>query len=280
MPGTDRSGRELTLSCGAALDHLRVAMASVGWHSIIDRLPDPRSPEHLATLRFAPETVIAAADQRLAAAIRQRRTDRLPFGSPSSWPPLESALRDGVSCHGVGLDVIADDQRPRLAEVSRLSETLRRYDTTYLTELRWWTSPFESDTAHVPDSSLVSTSEAARVDVGRAFPPVGGGHRRESIDHDYSKILVLSTERDEKSEILRCGEALSAVLLQCTGAGMATCTLTHLTEVEQSRQIVAEIIGSARRPQALIRVGKSPAHERPSEFTSRRPVADVLEFRD
>ena len=38
--------------------------------------------------------------------------------------------------------------------------------------------------------------------------------------------------------VLRCGEALSAVLLECTVAGMATCTLTHMTEIAQSRDII------------------------------------------
>src|SRR6516165_12814203 len=32
VPETDRSGRETIISCGAALDHLRVAMLAAGWH--------------------------------------------------------------------------------------------------------------------------------------------------------------------------------------------------------------------------------------------------------
>ncbi len=280
MPGTDHSGRELTLSCGAALDHLRVALAAVGWDTSTERLPDPHDSELLATLTFHPLSAASAGAQRLVEAIGRRRTDRLPYAAPAPWPALASNLRDVVQPYQVGLDVIADDERPRLAEVSRLTETLRRYDTTYLTELRWWTSPFDSDSTRVPDSSLVSTAEAARVDVARAFPPAGGGHRRAGIDHDHSKILVLSTAGDDTLDVLRCGEALSAVLLECTAAGMATCTLTHLTELEQSRDIIAEMTGRHGRPQLLIRVGRSPAHEQHVEATARRPVADILEFAD
>ncbi|QLL05667.1 Acg family FMN-binding oxidoreductase [Mycobacterium vicinigordonae] len=278
MPGTDHSGRELTLSCGAALDHLRVALAAVGWHTRTERLADPHEPELLATLTFDPAASPSLPAQRLAEAIGRRRTDRLPYAAPTPWRPLAAALCDLVVPYQVCLDVIADDQRPRLAEVSRLTETLRRYDTTYLTELRWWTSPFDSDSTRVPDSSLVSTAEAARVDIARAFPPAGGGHRRSGIDHDHSKILALSTAGDDTMDVLRCGEALSAVLLECTASGLATCTLTHLTELEQSRDIIAEMTGSHARPQLLIRVGKSPAHEQHAEATARRPVADILEF--
>ena len=279
MTATDHTGRELTLSCGAVLDHLRVAMAAAGWEGATERFPDSGNSNHLATLEFRPLGAVTEAQQLRADAIRRRRTDRLPFEAPAKWPALQSGLCRAVSPYDVLLDVVADDERPRLAEASQLTETLRRYDTTYLSELRWWTSQFESDATHVPESALVSTSEAARVDVARAFPPVGGGQRRATIDHDRSKILVLSTYHDAPLDVLRCGEALSAVLLECTMAGMATCTLTHMTEMAESRNIVAQITGTVGQPQLLIRVGRSPAHDQHVEPTPRRPLTEVLEIR-
>jgi nitroreductase len=280
MYATDRTGRELTLSCGAVLDHLRVAMAAAGWDSATERLPDPSEPDHLATLEFTPLDAVTEAQQRRAAAILSRRTDRLPFAAPSGWPACESALRRAVLPHEVLLDVVADDARPTLAEASHLTEQLRRNDTAYLSELRWWTSPFESDATHVPESSLVSSTEAARVDVARVFPPAGGGHRGAAIDHDRSKIVVLSTHHeDARLDVLRCGEALSAVLLECTVAGLATCTLTHMTEMAMSRHIIAQITGTAGQPQLLIRVGKPAPNGHHVEPTARRLVTEVLEFR-
>jgi hypothetical protein len=279
MPATDRTGRELTLSCGAVLDHLRVAMAAAGWDSDTERLPDPSQPDHLATLRFRAIDVVTEAQRQRAAAIRRRRTDRLPFAPPTAWPALESALHRAVLPFEVTLDVVSDDARPALAEASQLTETLRRYDTTYLSELRWWTSPFDSDGTHVPESAMVSSSEAARVDVARAFPPAGGGQRRGAIDHDRSKVLVLSTHHDDALlDVLRCGEALSAVLLECTVAGVATCTLTHMTEMAMSRDIIARITGTTGQPQLLIRVGRSTVNAEHVEPTARRLVTEVLEF--
>jgi nitroreductase len=279
MTATDHTGRELTLSCGAVLDHLRVAMAAAGWESATEWFPDPDDPDHLATLQFRPMEAVTKAERLRADAIRRRRTDRLPFEAPAAWPALQSELGRAVIPYDVLLDVVADDERPNLAEASRLTETLRRYDTTYLSELRWWTSPFESDASHVPEGAMVSASEAARVDIARAFPPAGGGHRRATVDRDRSKIVVLSTDDDEPWNVLRCGEALSAVLLECTMAGMSTCTLTHMTELAASRDIVAQITGTAGQPQLLIRVGTSPAHEQHVEPTPRRPLTEVLEIR-
>jgi hypothetical protein len=277
---TDQTGRELTLSCGAVLDHLRVAMAAAGWDSTTERLPDPSDPDHLATLQFQPLEAVTEAHQQRAAAILRRYTDRLPFSAPAKWVTLESALCGAVVPYEVMLDVVADDARPMLAEASRLTETLRRYDTSYQDELRWWTSPFVSDEG-VPQSELVSSSEAARVDIARAFPPAGGGGRHATIDHDHSKILVLSTHDDDaRLDVLRCGEALSAVLLECTVAGMATCTLTHMTELAPSRDIVRQATGNPGQPQLLIRVGKSPAMDRHVGRIVRRPLTEVLEFRN
>lgn len=280
MYATDRSGRELTLSCGAVLDHLRVAMAAAGWNSSTERLPDPAEPDHLATLEFRPADTVTEAQRLRAAAIHNRRTDRLPFAAPVGWPVVEAQLRLAVHPHDVLLDVVADNDRPTLAEASAVTEQLRRNDSAYLSELRWWTSPFESDATHVPESSLVSSTEAAQVDVARTFPPAGGGHRGAALDRDHSKIVVLSTHHeDDRLDVLRCGEALSAVLLECTVAGLATCTLTHMTEMAMSRHIIAQITGTAGQPQLLIRVGKSVPNGHHVEPTTRRLVTEVLKFR-
>ena len=62
-------------------------------------------------------------------------------------------LRDAVDAGTVHLDVIADELRPELARASRLTESLRLYDSSYHTELDWWTSHFENSDG-IPSSSL------------------------------------------------------------------------------------------------------------------------------
>jgi hypothetical protein len=94
--------------------------------------------------------------------------------------------------------------------------------------------------------------------------------------------LVLSTYNDTPHSVLRCGESLSAVLLHATMVGLATCTLTHITEIPASREIVAGLIGQRIEditPQVLIRVGLAPSIEDVPPATPRRPLDDVLEVR-
>ena len=275
---TDHSGREALIGCGAVLDHFQVAMAAAGWTANVDRFPNPNNPLHLASVDFSPMKLVTEGHRRRANAILLRRTDRLPFVEPPDWDSFESQLRRSATSDAVRLDVIADDLRPELAQASQLTESLRLYDTSYHSEILWWTGPFE-DREGIPYSSLVSASEGDRVDVGRNFPVPHHGDRRFEFGHDQSKILVLSTYDNERASVLQGGEMLSAVLLEATMAGLATCTLTHITELRASRDIVATLIGQATTPQALIRVGLAPKIEDLPPKTPRRPIDEVFQVR-
>jgi len=275
---TDLSGREAIISCGAVLDHLRVAVAAAGWRADIERFPNPNDLDHLATISFTPLELVTDAHRARADAILQRRTDRLPFAPMPNWAAFEPVLRSTVDTDKAVLHVLPASVRPELAEASRLTESLRRYDSSYHAELQWWTAPYEVSDG-VPYSTLVSVSERDRVDVARAFPAGEHPDRRPEVDHDRSTIVVLSTYGDTRREALGCGEVLSDVLLEATMAGLATCTLSHLTELEASRNIIRALIGGEHDPQLLIRIGLAPSMAQVPPATPRRPLADVLEIR-
>lgn len=274
---TDLRGREGIISCGALLDHLRVAAAAAGWAAHIERFPNPNDLDHLATLEFHPLEFVSDAERARADAILNRHTDRLPFAAPASWAFIEPMLRSTVDTEKATLSVLPDSVRPQLAEASRLTEALRRYDTSYHAELQWWTAPFEVSEG-IPYSALASDSEQERVDVARTFPTTEHTERRPEIDHDRSVIAVLSTRGDGPREALGCGEVLSVVLLEATIAGLATCTLTHMTELEASRAIIRSLTADGGDPQILIRIGQVPALSDRPAATPRRPLAEVLEI--
>jgi hypothetical protein len=285
---TDPSGRESVISCGALLHHLGVAAAAAGWKANVARFPNPNELDHLATIDFRRQELVSEADQARAGAILRRRTNRLPFAAPAGWPFLEPVLRSTIDDDKAILSVLPATVRPQLAEASRLTESLRRYDNSYQAELQWWTAPFEVSDG-VPYSALASASEREKVEIGRVFPAGAQPDRRtkadhdatdhDAIDHDDSVIAVLSTDGDGRREALSCGEALSDVLMEATIAGLATCTLSHMTELEASRAIIRALTGGAGDPQLLIRIGQVPALEDPPPPTPRRPLADVLTSR-
>ncbi|MBS9535350.1 NAD(P)H nitroreductase [Mycobacterium sp. M1] len=270
----DQSDREALISCGAVLDHLRVAVAAAGWSVQIDRFPDPAQPDHLASIGFVARGEVTDLQRYRANAILDRRTDRLPFTAPTNWGRFEPVLHDCVGDR-VRLQVFADELRPTLVEAAQLTETLRLYDSAYHAEITWWTAPFEVYDG-IPQSALISAAESDRVDIGRNFPVTRNRERREEIGDDRAKVLLLSTGSDDRIDALACGEALSSVLLECTMAGLATCPVTHLTEVPAGRTMLAALTGSTDLPQVLLRVGNAPLLDEVPEPTPRRPLADVL----
>lgn len=52
LQSTDRDGRMLLLSCGAALHHARTALNAAGWTATVERLPTHSEPELLARIRI------------------------------------------------------------------------------------------------------------------------------------------------------------------------------------------------------------------------------------
>lgn len=275
LDSADRSGREAVISCGAMLHHVCVALAAGGWAAHVDRLPDPDRPDHLATVTVTEMEHVTVAHRRRADAILLRRTDRLPMAAPPDPESFDALVRTGPATD-VHLDVLPDDVRPQLAETSHLTEALRLYDSAYHAELTWWTAPFDLGEG-IPQSSLVTAAESERVDLGRGFPVTGGDERRRNIGEDRAAVVVLSTDGDDRIDALRSGEAMSAVLLEATMAGLATCTVTHVTEIESGRAVIANLLDRAR-PQVLIRIGLAPAIELVPPPTPRRPLDDVLRF--
>src|ERR1700739_2716774 len=108
----DSVRRELTVSCGAALNHVQVALAAAGWNTAIERFPDRHDPQHLAVIGLSPMETVTDDLRERADAILRRRTDRLPFAAPPKWPSLQSALRSAILQHHVMFDVGVDDAPP------------------------------------------------------------------------------------------------------------------------------------------------------------------------
>ncbi|MGN2637977.1 Acg family FMN-binding oxidoreductase [Nocardia takedensis] len=273
----DPAGRQLVISCGAMLHHVRTAFAAAGWHTDTLRVPDPKTPGWLATVEFRPWPEPPPGVLARAAAIARRRTDRLPMREPEHWDELLARLRMLVGHLEVGVDVLDDAARPRLAAASEHSAATQRYDMQYQSELHWWTAhsmPKEG----IPREALASDSEAERTPISRAFPTVEHAPRHGDIE-DRSRLLVLSTDADSVLDWLRVGEALSVVLLECTASGADTCALTHLTELPAARRVLSTMLSRPGVPQVVIRIGAENTGL-DARMTPRRPVAEYLSVAD
>ena len=90
--GTDRSGREALIGCGAVLDHFRVAMAAAGLTANVDRFPNPNNLLHVASIDFSPMEFVTEA----TVSARTRSCCDAPIVSHSPLRP--TGIRSSRSC--------------------------------------------------------------------------------------------------------------------------------------------------------------------------------------
>ncbi len=255
------------------LHHVSTAFAALGHHSDITLLPTPGRPDHLATLTFRPWADPPADVLARAEAIERRHTDRLPFDAPGDLSALVRRARSLAETHHVMLDVLGATAPARLRAASEQSTALRHYDMPYQAELGWWTG-HDRRLEGIPTEALISDSEARRVPVGRRFPGPARSGRRGDLE-DHAELWLLATEQDSVLDWLETGEALSAVLLECTAAGLATCPVTHITELPATRRLIANLAPGQGLPQVVVRVGIAPDRA-VAPATPRRPPSDFL----
>ncbi|CAA0094183.1 Putative NAD(P)H nitroreductase [Mycolicibacterium vanbaalenii] len=270
---TDPDRRELLLSCGAALHHGTVALAAMGWHATIHRLPNPDEPDHLAAISLHRHTA-GETDIALAAAISKRRTDRRNFSSQ----PV--ALGD-IAWMG--------------ARVARMGVSLRRVETTtdfkailtqamwqhaldsgYADELTMW-SGRHAAAVGVPARNVPETDPAAAVPARVFAGPALSQPPCAPPAYDNGVLLALGTSTDDDMSRLRAGEATSSALLTATARGLATCLVSEVLEVAETRTMVrSEIFDDRYDPQMLMRVGWAPVDADPLPATPRRPINERL----
>jgi nitroreductase len=274
----DSDGRDLLLSCGAALHHLVVALARLGWSAQIARFPDPENIHHLA--RIQPSTAVPPPDMAaLARAIPRRRTDRRRF----SDEPVDEGLRTILIEHAANcqteLHVVAGDAaRQRLIAMITHSASLQRQQMGYAGELARWTGRYAGAGDGIESSTVASGIDHPGEVPMRAFSQGRLAQSPHSFEHkDASVLMVLASSRDDRLGALRAGEATSAVLLAATNMGLATTPLSQPLEVAQTRAwISAHIVGPQLFPQLVLRVGWAQPGSPELAPTPRRHLDHVL----
>jgi nitroreductase len=275
LPATDADGRDLTVSCGAALHHVGVALAAAGIRTTVHRIPDPAEPERLATLELKPGTA-SEGDLEMAAAITRRRSDRRPFGDrpipEETWLQVQNAA---IGQGAILRPVVGPRARSALLEAIRQAAALQQDVPGYTTELASWSGHHAGDDG-VPAANLVrnSAAGAAGAPAARRFAP-GDIDPVPARRADGAMLAVLGTASDDTLSQLRAGEALSSVLLTATTLGLASCPLSQPLEIGSTRHILRDhVLEGSLSPQLVLRLGWPPV-KRSLPATPRRSSADI-----
>jgi hypothetical protein len=278
LQATDPDGRLLLLSCGGALHHARTALAADGRRVTVDRLPDPDRPALLARLRLGEPATPDPEAGVLAGAISKRRTDRRAFGDRPVSEQTLSGLRRVVEAQGAYLHVVPHDQVPMLGIACEQAADIESLDPAYRSELTGWTNRPAWAGDGVPPATAVEPA-ARRVPV-RNFAPQGGDVLPAGEDHDKgAEYVILYGMGDRPLDLLRGGEALSALLLRATADGLSTAPLSEAVEVAWPRYLLRELLSGVGEPYVVVRLGYVDSGE-VLPATPRRAAADTVVFDD
>jgi len=273
LAASDTRGRNLTISCGAALHHAQVAARAVGWEPTVTRLPAGSGPALLARIeltRAAPPPEAAAQLQ----AIRDRCTDRRRF---TSWPVPEPRLQHLASIAAeAGADAVLvhdPSDRVRAERIVARAYDRQAADERLAAEQRRWVDHSDRDGvpgAVIPETPAPEESLRTRYGTGLLAEP---DRELESSDG----LMVMRGGSDDIGAWLQTGEGLSALWLHATSDGLTVVPLSQAIELDETRERLRfDVLHGLGFPHILVRVGWQAISRASLPTTPRRPLTDVL----
>ncbi|PAP75916.1 Acg family FMN-binding oxidoreductase [Rubrivirga marina] len=269
LPALDPHGRELTVSCGAALAVLRVAALHHGLRALIEPFPQADDLDLLARVTFEPAA--PPADDRLFRAIALRHTHRRALADEPIPDDLAAALMGAVAQDDAWLRLLTTpDDKEMVARLVDEAVRVQAQDSGVVADVRAWLRP---DGDPRPDGVRDGDQGPwdRRADV--RTPAAAVARHKARLIENAPAVAVLGTETDTPSAWLAAGLALGEMLLVAADRGLAVSYANEPIEVNGGwRRRLAAVVGGGY-PQLLFRLGR-PVEE---GGTPRRPLRDVAE---
>jgi nitroreductase len=276
---TDPVGREMLISCGAALFGLRLAIRSLGYQPVVELLPDPARLRLLAQVRLTQGTPLTGAERRMFEAVPHRHTHRGPFAGEPLPEGLLAALQHDALAEGATLALVERAlSYQQLADIVTAASRRQDLDPVARAEVRRWTR---------------AVGSAARDGVpAQAFPAAAASADRargrlRQRDFDLGRELgvltadgppaaataVLITPGDARADWLRAGQALHRLLVRAADRWVFASLYTQPLEAAAIRDLIRTRLALPGSPQMLLQLGLA----RTAQATARRPPAELME---
>lgn len=259
LPVSDPDGREMTISCGAAMEHALLAARNFGCEATVELLPGDY-PDLLARLRFHGGRVPTHPEARRFRAIVERRTTRTVFAmNDISTDVLNELVSLANADHVTFTYVTGSADRQRVSQLVTEADHVQMGDPAFRKELAQWIHPLASRTQD--GMSIASFGQSDRLSMAaaqiiRRFDMGAGIAARDKQIASGSPVLaILSTETDIPMDWLRAGMALANILLEATASGIQSAFLNQPVEVPSLRQKLRTVAGIDGIPQILLRLG-------------------------
>ena len=276
LPAGDPDGRQLLMSCGAAIENLRIAAAHFGHATTSEVVPGVRRDALLARVRLEERCASTPEVEELFQAIPRRRTNRLPLDGREPPEGLVTALLKEARREGAWLRPIEERERAPVAELVAEGDRLQLSSSRFRAELSHWVRPNGTPRRDGMPGYALGMSDAAAVlhplllRLGGAAKDLAERDRRRATT--CKALLLLSTPRDGKAEWLAAGEALQRILLRAAAKGLFASYFTQPIEIPFLRDRLRDVLVDPGAPQILFRLG----YGLEVRAVPRRPVSDVL----
>jgi hypothetical protein len=277
----DPNGRELMISCGAAVFTLRVALRYLGWLPRARLFPDPSRPALVARVSWDDDRIAADPyEQEMYAAVAARHTHRGGFGPAPLPAGTLSALRDEATREGAMLRLVAaGDQRDALAAAVQAGEHALRLDGNRSAELADWVVPPDTPRRDgIPPAAYPAEPAHTEPDFpGRDFS-AGRGWGLAVLAADERSpgvVCLLATSANEPADWVAAGQALQRILLRAAACDVAAALHSQPLELPQLRDFIRVQLAARAHPQMIIRLGVT-GQAGAGTGSVRRPVGEVL----
>jgi nitroreductase len=279
----DPEGRDLHLSCGAAIEFARLGVRALGTACSVHLLPEGDQPDHLAFVEAGGAEPLKEEEARLLAAVPDRYTERKAFDSVPVPEELVKSMEAAAAGVGAWLHALGDHaDEVTLAVLLARSDDIEREDEGYEAELaRWLNRPAEAGDG-IPPSAVASVRDRASSlrlrDMGAGASaeepePSAGEEPPLPRPAEHPLVCIIGTLGDDRLAWLQAGQALGRVLLEAAAAGVQASPMTQVTEVSSVRLMLAAGLRLVGHPQIVLRMGY--AHGHPT--APRRSVESVLD---
>ncbi|WP_236542683.1 Acg family FMN-binding oxidoreductase [Spiractinospora alimapuensis] len=254
----DPAGRELVISCGAALFNIRAAMRAAGARPLVTLLPDRERPGLLADIQVGPALPPEAEDTELSNAIGVRHTHRGPFDAGLDDAALVRRLATAVAAEHAVLQLVTDTPMViALAGLVSAAEHVQRRDADRVDEESRWVRPEGN-----PDRRGVHAEDFPAVDqtIGQLFPPRDYGHGQvhgllDGNGTETGLVSMIVTRGDDRPSWLAAGQALERMLLVAAVNGVSAAFHTQPLEEPMLRNFIAQRFCRGEHPQMIMRLG-------------------------
>jgi hypothetical protein len=272
---TDPHRRELTLSCGAALQLICVAARAAGYRPQVQVLPRGTDAPLARIVEVGPWPT-DDDDRALLAAVLRRRTDRGPLDGDALPGQLKFELQTAALEQGAHLRLVdSPGERATLARLVADADRRLVQRPSVDEELgRWVRHAQDPRTDGVPDDHTRGPAASYRAEfVQRDFSTAHSTPQQNRDGPDRPLVAVLSTPSDGVGDWIAAGRALAAVLLRATAAGANASYLNQPVEDPAARVQLAEQLAVPGKPQLVLRLGTGATNIPPPP---RRPLHEVL----